>query len=141
MKWATWRNIGIDRMGCAWLIRNYIDAHAEFVFVPEGDAPPFGDAEPFDVPGVRLSHHGGHCTFYTLLREYKLDDPVLERIARIIDEADTVQAVALEPAAVGLDLICRGICLTSVDAYAAMRHSALVYDALYAQLRSEEAGA
>ena len=141
MKWATWRNIGIDRMGCAWLIRNYIDPHAEFVFVPEGDAAPFGDAEPFDVPGVRLSHHGGHCTFYTLLREYTLDDPVLERIARIIDEADTVQTIILESAAVGLDLICRGIRLTSADDYVAMERGALVYDALYAQLRSEETGA
>ncbi|MDE2089175.1 MAG: chromate resistance protein [Gammaproteobacteria bacterium] len=141
MKWATWRNIGIDRMGCAWLIRNHIDPQAEFVFVPEGDAPPFGDAEPFDVPGARLSHHGGHCTFYTLLREYKLDDPVLERIARIIDEADTVQTITLEPAAAGLDLICRGIRLTSVDDYVAMERGALLYDALYAQLHSEEPGA
>jgi hypothetical protein len=138
MKWLTWENIGIDRMGCAWLIRKFIDPKAEFLFVPKGKTPLPADAEPFDIPGVRLSHHGGHCSFHTMLHEYKLHDPVLDRIARIIDEADTVQEVTLEPASVGLDLICRGIRLTSTDDLTALEHSAMLYDALYAQLQSEE---
>lgn len=138
MKWVTWENVGIDRMGCAWLIRKFIDPQAEFLFVPKGSAPLPADAEPFDIPGVRLSHHGGHCSFHTMLREYKLQDPVLDRIARIIDEADTIQEVALEPASAGLDLLCRGIRLTSPDDPAALERSAHLYDALYAQLQSEE---
>lgn len=138
MKWVTWENVGIDRMGCAWLIRKFIDPQAEFLFVPKGSALLPADAEPFDIPGVRLSHHGGHCSFHTMLREYKLQDPVLDRIARIIDEADTIQEVALEPASAGLDLLCRGIRLTSPDDPAALERSAHLYDALYAQLQSEE---
>ncbi|MCU0486278.1 MAG: chromate resistance protein, partial [Anaerolineales bacterium] len=61
------------------------------------------------IPGVRYSHHRGHCTFYTLLKEYKLKDPTLAQIAQIVDEADVVQEAAVEPAAPGLDLICRGL--------------------------------
>ena len=45
-------------------------------------------------------------SFYAILKHHKLKDSVLERIARIIDEADTVQEVSVEPAATGLDLIC-----------------------------------
>jgi hypothetical protein len=137
MKWVTWRNVGIDRMGCAWLIRKRVDSKARFLFIPEGHEPLPKGAEPFDIPGVRLSHHGGHCSFHALLREYKLKDPILARIARIIDEADTVQDASLEPAAAGLDLICRGLRLTSPDDAAALGRGALVYDALYAQLKSE----
>jgi hypothetical protein len=100
MKWVTWEQVGVDRMACAWLITTYIDHEAEFLFVPSGQQPLPEGAEPFDIPGVRLSHHRGHCTFYTMVREYDLRDPVLQRIARVVDEADTVQDVMLEPCAV-----------------------------------------
>ena len=48
-----------------------------------------------------------------MLREYDLRDPVLERIARAVDKADTVQDVMLEPAATGLNVLCQGIRLIS----------------------------
>jgi hypothetical protein len=136
MKWVTWEQVGIDRIGSAWLIRRFLDPNATFLFVPRG-APLPPDAEPFDVPGVRFTHHHGHSTFHTLLDAYDLHDPILRRIARIVDEADTVQEVALEPAAPGLDLICRGIRRTSPDDQTALERGALVYDALYAQLGAE----
>jgi hypothetical protein len=107
MKRVTWENIGVDRMACIWLIRRWIDPNAEFLFVPMGATFLPKDAEPFDIPGTRYSHHGGHCTFYILLKEHKVEDPVLARIARMVDEADVVQAVMVEPAAMGLDLISK----------------------------------
>jgi hypothetical protein len=137
MKWVTWENVGVDRLACAWLIRKQIDPQAKFVFVPVGTHPLPAGAEPFDIPGVRLSHHQGHCSFHALLREYKLDDPVLHRIARIVDEADTVQEVRIEPAAAGLDLLCEGLRLISSDDSTALERGAMVYDALYARLSAE----
>ena len=137
MKWVTWEHIGVDRMACAWLIKKYLDPEAEFQFVPEGTKPLPEGAEPFDIPGVRFSHHRGHATFATLLRAYDVKDSVLERIARMVDEADVVQEITLEPAAPGLDLICRGLRLISPDDQAALERGALLYDALYAQLASE----
>ncbi len=138
MKWVTWEYVGVDRMGCAWLIRRFIDPQAEFQFIPVGQKPLPEEAEAFDIPGARLSHRRGHCTFHTILREYGLKDPVLHRIAAIIDEADVVQEVAVEPAAPGLDLICRGLRRTSPDDCAAFDRGAMVYEALYAQLASEQ---
>ncbi len=137
MKWVTWQNVAVDRMACGWLIRRFIDSGAEFEFVPAGQTPLPPDAEPFDIPGVRLTHRRGHCTFHTMLREYELKDPVLERLARIVDEADIVQEVMVEPAAAGLDLICRGLRLSSPDDETAIERGALIYDALYAQLSAE----
>jgi hypothetical protein len=137
MKWVTWENVGVDRMACAWLIRKSIDPKAKFLFIPKGARELPAGAEPFDIPGVRLSHHRGHCSFHALLSEYKLDDPILKRIARIIDEADTVQEVCVEPAAAGLDLICEGIRRTSPGDDAALERGAMIYDALYAQLSAE----
>jgi hypothetical protein len=138
MKWVTWEQVGVDRMACAWLIRRYIDTQADFVFVPQGQHPRDVEAEAFDIPGVRLSHHGGHCSFHTMLREYGLHDPALQRIAQMVDEADVVQEVSLEPAAPGLDLICRGLRLISPDDQVALDRGALIYDAIYAYLAQEQ---
>jgi hypothetical protein len=137
MKWLTWENVGVDRIGCAWLIRRFIDAEAEFLFIPPSQKFLPADAEPFDIPGVKLSHHGGHCTFHAILKEHRLADPILTRIARIIDEADTVQEASVEPAAVGLDVICEGLRLICADDREALERGAGVYDALYARLAKD----
>ena len=134
MQWVTWHDVGVDRMGCAWLISRFIDPAAEFLFVMPGDVPLPEDAEPFDIPGARLSHRRGHASFHTIVGEYGLDDPILHRIAQIVDEADVVQEVTVEPAAPGLDLICRGLRRTSPDDRVAVERAGLIYDALYAQL-------
>jgi hypothetical protein len=51
-----------------------------------------------------------------------------------VNEADVVQDVALEPAAPGLDLVCRGLRRTSRDDDEAIERGCLIYDALYAEL-------
>jgi hypothetical protein len=62
---------------------------------------------------------------------------VLARIARIVDEADTVTEVELEPAAAGLDLLCRGVRRISPDDVTALDRAKVLYDALYAALEHE----
>jgi len=136
MKWITWQHIGVDRMACIWLIKRNIDPEAEFIFIPTGSKPLPEGAEPFDIPGTRFSHHRGHCSFVALLKEHKLKDPFIQKIGQIVDEADVVQEVALEPASPGLDLICRGLRRTSRDDNEALERGCLVFDALYAELSS-----
>lgn len=139
MKFVTWQNVGVDRMACAWAIRRFINPEAEFWFVPEGQMPPAlpEGTEPFDIPGAKLSHHGGHCSFFALLREFQLDDPILRRIARIIDEADTVQEALVEPASAGLDILCRGLRRNCPDDRTAIERGAILYDALYSALEED----
>ena len=92
MKWATRAGCHIDRVGCASLIRRFIDPDAEFTFVNDPDEIA-EDATAFDIRGVPLSHHEGRCTFETIILRYSLVDPALEYIARIVHEADLADDV------------------------------------------------
>ena len=115
MRWATRRDVHVDRAACAWLIRRFVDPDAEFVFVGDLDDVP-ADATPFDMRGVELSHHGGECSFETFLRTYELDDPGLAAIGRIVHEADIGDERYDAPEAAGLDALVRGLSLLREDA-------------------------
>lgn len=129
MKWATRSGVHIDRAGCAWLIARHIDPQAEFVFVTDpADVPP--DATPFDMRGVDLGHHGGDCTFETILRRYHLDDPVLWKLAAIVHEADLDDERYDAPEAPGLDVTLRGLSMTCTDEQV-LAASKPVFDGLY----------
>ncbi len=134
MRWVTRERVGVDRMTSAWLIRRFLDPAAEFLSIPDGQMPLPDGADPFNIPRTRLSHHRGDSTFHTMLMEYRLDDPLLYRIARIVDEADVVQDVPLEPVPPELDLLCCGIREMSPSDEVALERGALLYEALYAQL-------
>jgi hypothetical protein len=114
MRWATRAGIHIDRAACAWLIRRHVDPEAEFVFVADPAGVP-ADATAFDMRGVDLSHHGGDCTFETMLRRYDLADPVLWKIAEIVHEADIDDERYDAPEAPGLDVILRGLSMVCDD--------------------------
>jgi hypothetical protein len=114
VRWATRAGCHVDRAACAWLIRRWLDPDAEFVFVEDpGDVPI--DATPFDMRGVELGHHGGDCTFETMLRRFGLDDPVLWDVARIVHEADLDDERFDAPEAPGLDVIVRGLSMVHDD--------------------------
>jgi hypothetical protein len=114
VKWATRAGCHVDRAACAWLIRRFVDAEAEFVFVDDLDDVA-GDATPFDMPGVELSHHGDDCSFETILRRRDLDDPVLWAIAEAVHEADLADERFNAPEAAGLDIVCRGLSMVCSD--------------------------
>src|SRR5437660_4275061 len=113
-RWATRVGCHVDRSACAWLIRRCLDPEASFLFVDDPDEVP-ADSTPFDMPGVELSHHGGDCSFETMLRHYGLDDPVLSDVARIVHEADLADERFDAPEAAGLDVLCRGLSMNRTD--------------------------
>lgn len=133
MKWATRPGVHVDRAGCAWLIRHAIDKDAEFLYVADPAEVP-SDATPFDMPGVELGHHGGDCSFETILRRYELHDPVLTAIAEVIHEADIEDDRFDAPAAPGLDVIIRGLSIT-LDDDAVLAATAPIFDGLYEYFR------
>ena len=114
MRWATRASVHVDRAACAWLVRRFIDPDAEFVFVDDTDEVP-SDATSFDMRGVELSHHGGDCSFETILHRYGLDDPVLWDVARIVHEADLADDRFEAPEATGVDVVCRGLSMVRAD--------------------------
>ena len=135
MKWATRAQIHVDRAACAWLIRRFIDPDAEFVFLADPDRTP-SDAIAFDVRGVALSHHRGRCSFETALAYFDLSvDPALDEIGRIVHEADLADDRFDAPVAAGLDVLIRGLTLTSLSDLATLTVTDRLFDGLYEHIR------
>lgn len=133
MRWATRPGVHVDRTACAWLIRRFIDADAEFSFVPSAEALP-ADTTGFDMRGVELSHKGEDCSFETILRRYELDDPALRSIGRIVHEADLEDERFDAPEARGLDVLIRGLSMVAEDPEV-LELTGRLYDGLYEYLR------
>jgi hypothetical protein len=95
-------------------------------------------AIPFDAPGVELGHHGGDCSFQTIVKAYGLVDPALRKLAEIVGCADT-NRLSDNPIAAGLEAIAVGYSLRYPDDAENLRRQFEVYDSLYAWCRLEVA--
>ena len=136
MKWATRPCIHVDRAACAWLIRRFIDPDAEFAFCDPAAVP--AGATPFDMRGAVLGHHQGRCSFETALTSFGLDDdPALEEIGRIVHEADLADERYDAPAAAGLDVLIRGLTLTSGSDHDTLAITSRLFDGLYEHTRRQ----
>jgi hypothetical protein len=137
MRWATRAGVHVDRAACAWLIRRFIDPDAKFVFLDNPAEVP-ADATPFDMRGAALGHHQGKCSFETALASFGLDtDPALEEIGRIVHEADLADDRFDAPAAAGLDVLIRGLTLTSSSDDDTLALTGRLFDGLYEHTRRQ----
>jgi hypothetical protein len=98
MLWTTRSQLHLDRAACVWLVRRFIDPHAEFAFVGWEDQPPTGpDAPSFGIPGCGVGAHDASGTaFIKLARRHALDDPALAAMDRII-ASGVADALGTEP--------------------------------------------
>jgi hypothetical protein len=135
MRWATRPGCHVDRAACAWLIRRYLDAGAEFVFVEDVEDVPDG-ATSFDMRGAELTHQNGDCTFETFLRRFELDDPVLWELAKSVHEADLGDERFDAPDAAGLDVVIRGLSLVHEDDEL-LRLAEPIFDGMYEYRRQQ----
>jgi hypothetical protein len=137
VKWATRPGVHVDRAACAWLIRRFIDPGAEFVFPADLATIPAG-ATPFDMRGAALGHHQGRCSFETALEVFGLTtDPALEEIGHIVHEADLADERYDAPAAAGLDVLIRGLTLTSESDHDTLAITGRLFDGLYEHTRRQ----
>lgn len=136
MLWATRRGCHVDRTGCVWMIRRFIDPEAAFYYFEDPAEAPEG-AELFDVAGARFSHRGDDCSFETFLKEYSLEDPVLAEISEIVHDADLMDEKYGRPESDGLDAIIRGMQLVVPDDQTLTGYTDAVFDGLYAYLKRE----
>ncbi len=142
MKWVTRSHVHVDRVACPWLISRFVDSDAEFIFVPKSQVERVAEetgAIPFDAPGVELGHHDGKCSFETIIEHYRLTDPALLRLARIVHSADVHADRGADPIAPGLEAIAVGYSLRFPDDLENLERQFEVYDALYAWCRLQVA--
>lgn len=132
--WVTRHRPKIDRIACAWLIRRFVDPHAQFLFVAPAtviDVAEKFDATPFDIEDVFYSHRDDHCTFDTMLKEFKLDSiEALQQVALIVRGADTDQH-DLTPQCAGLLAVSLGLSRMYKDDLEQLDAGLPIYDALY----------
>ncbi|HMO62663.1 MAG TPA: chromate resistance protein [Ferruginibacter sp.] len=133
MKWITRERPKIDRLACPWLIKNFIDAKAEFLFVPAGTVLKKSKVEkaiPFDIPGVEYTHYNEAVTFDYFLKKHNLTEPALHKMATIIRGADTDRH-NMAPEVAGLWAISAGLSYNIKDDYKLLEFGFILYDALY----------
>jgi rhodanese-related sulfurtransferase len=132
-RWVTRARPKIDRVACPWLIRRFVDPEAEILYVPAAEVLEVARARgavPFDVPDVPLSHAGERCSFDAFLERYRLRDPALLELARIVRGADTGE-LGLAPQCAGLLALSLGLSRLFADDQEMLRHARVAYDALY----------
>jgi hypothetical protein len=139
MKWITRQRIQVNRAATCWLIRRFLDADAEFSFLPAEEvasAQVASGATGFDAPGATYPHKDaeGRCSFAALVHERLAHDPALMEMARIVQAADFKDQVDSHPAARGLQLISRGFPLVTKDDHGTADRASFVYDSLYASI-------
>jgi hypothetical protein len=136
MKWVTRKNAKVDRIACPWLIRRFVDADAEFLYVPADEVASAAErhaAVPYDIPNVELGHVDGRCSFESILLKYRLTDPVLHLMGRIVHGADIPKDIDIEPEAAGLRAIAEGFSVTYGERdQEKLAAETPMYDALYA---------
>ncbi len=146
-RWITRARPKIDRIACPWLIRRFIDAQAEFLYVPTDQVKQVAltqNATAYDVAAhvtdTTFTHVGDLCSFDAFVNHYQLGkDLALARLAVIVRSADT-DTLNSSPEAAGLLAISLGMSRTHNDDLAMLSAMMPVYDALYAWCKDKEAG-
>lgn len=141
MHWVTREYLHLDRVAAPWLILRFVDQDARFSTVPWGKehlAPP--GAIPLALPGAELAPHDADgCTFERVITKYGIEDPAIDRLAKVIRNGIAFVLEGYRPGAddldgqiaVGLVTIAEGILTTRRTDPEVLQASLPVYDALY----------
>ncbi|HET9341958.1 MAG TPA: chromate resistance protein ChrB domain-containing protein [Candidatus Eremiobacteraceae bacterium] len=129
--WVTRRDVYVDRMASAWLIRRFIDPSARFKFVPSKKYEPRRGEIRFDMFGGEFTHEGDRCTFEVLSERAGLDDPALAPIGEIVHDIDLKDSKFERPETAGIERVLQGIALALDNDKGRLERSAPIFDGLY----------
>jgi len=135
-RWVTRRNLHIDRLASAWLIKQFIDKRPRFYFVAEGET--IEGAIPFDMFGTEFTHHGEDCTFETMLKRFGLTESKgLREVAEIVHDIDLKDNKFQRLETSGLNSVIDGLSKVLRDDRKLLQQTGVVFDGLYALLNQE----
>ncbi len=107
--WVTRRDVHVDRIASAWLIRRFVDRRPRLRFVdPVRHAHRDGELR-FDMFEAEYTHVGESCTFEILVSTFVPDDSALRQIAEIVHDVDCKDAKFRREEAPGLARLILGI--------------------------------
>jgi len=135
-RWVTRRNLHIDRLASAWLIKQFIDKRPRFYFVADGET--IEGAIPFDMFGAEFTHHGEDCTFETMLKRFGLsENKGLREIAEIVHDIDLKDDKFHRLESTGLNAIVEGLSKVLRDDRKLLQQTGVVFDGLHALLSKD----
>jgi hypothetical protein len=131
--WLTRPRPEIDRVGSAWLIRNFIDPKAKFVFANKRGSS--RRTLTFDMLDGDFSHDGDDCTFETLIKRFAVQDKAARKIAEMVHDADLADDKFQRNECVGIDRVLKGWGKKAISDREILRRGFQCFDALYAFLQ------
>lgn len=133
--WATRKDLWVDRLASAWLIKRFVDRNARFVWIDRPRDRPRGSIG-FDFDGAEFTHVESRVTFEVLLASFGLDgDRALASIGGAVHFLDTGGIPVAE--AKGLETILRGIKAKARGDNALAAEANKVFDFLYSAYAQE----
>jgi hypothetical protein len=133
--WATRKRPWVDRLACAWLIRRFIDPHAQILWLNSPQDCP-ADALGFDFDEATFSHVGNRVTFETLQASFELQEPSLGRIAALVHYLDIGGIQPVEAA--GIERVLAGLRETITHDDHLLAAASAIFDGLLAAFVKEE---
>ena len=132
--WVTRRDVYVDRIASAWLIRRFIDAKARFKFTGSKSYRPKQGEVRFDMFEAEYTHEGDRCTFETLLERAGIRDRRLRAIGEVVHDIDCKDSKFGREEAPGIAALIRGLVRSQVDDAARLERGARIFDDFYASL-------
>src|SRR5207244_11924263 len=126
-RWVTRPRPDVDRLACAWLIRQFIDPKAEIRYATD----PKPEEVTFDMRGAEFGHKGDRCTFETMLSAFNLNEPALHVVAEIVHDLDLRDGRYRRPGAKGIDIVWTGWSLAGLSDSELESRGIALFDGLY----------
>ena len=137
--WITRRDVHVDRIACAWLIKRFIDPNAVLKFVATKHYEPRANEFRYDMQDGEFTHEGNRCSFETLLNRWGRPDPALQAIAEIIHDIDLKDGKYGRAETTGIAHVISGICRTQGDDETRVARGSELFDHIYEQFRRRKA--
>ncbi len=130
--WVTRRDVHVDRIASAWLVRRFIDRRPRFRFVETKTYEHRRGELRFDMFEAEYTDVGDACTFETLVSTFIPGDKALREMAKVIHDVDCKDAKFRRDEAPGVARMVEGIVALYARDEDRLEHGGTVFDALYA---------
>lgn len=134
--WVTRKDIHVDRIACAWLIRRFVDPQAQFKFVGEKAYRPAAGELRFDMKDAEFTHEDDLCSFEVILKRLGLADPGLAAIGEIIHDLDIRDGKYERPETLSIGQAIDDICMTQHDDMARIERGGSLLDDAFQRSRN-----
>jgi hypothetical protein len=130
--WVTRKNLFVDRIACAWLIRRFVDKSAVIKFVDASAYTPKSDELRFDMFEGEYTHEGDRCTFEVMILRFQLQDRVLEPLAEVVHDIDLKDVKYNRAETDGFNALLTGLVTSLQDDDQRVAEGCRLFEHLYA---------